>query len=186
MMQLAALVGTIVDGLPDANPRLGNYVYALRDGERFLYIGRTVNGVWGRIRAHYSARCPVGTLLRAHWPAAAAWRVEACNFVSYFHTELGIEVVERELIRRYRPQINWAHNTGRRRTAIAEVQLRSSIIGPACRFVIETGWPSFDDIALESRQDHPQPARRHRQLTADERRTGAADADNADRDATQR
>ena len=69
MMQLAALVGTIVDGLPDANPRLGNYVYALRDGDRFLYIGRTVNGVWGRIRAHYWTQCPVGTVLRAHWPA---------------------------------------------------------------------------------------------------------------------
>ncbi|HEY3231904.1 MAG TPA: hypothetical protein VGJ87_21920 [Roseiflexaceae bacterium] len=156
MMQLAALVGTIVGGLQDANPRLGNYVYALRDGDRFLYIGCTVNGIWRRIRAHYWTQGPVGTMLHAHWPAAATWRVEVCDF----GTELGIAVVERELIRRYRPRINWAHNTGRPRTAIEEAQLRSSIIGPACRYVIENGWPDFGAVTLETLENQPPRAGR--------------------------
>jgi hypothetical protein len=80
--------------------------------------------------------------------------------VPYFHTEHGIEVVERELIRRYRPQINWAHNTGRPRTAIEEAQLRSSIIGPACRYVIENGWPDFGAVTLETLENQPPRAGR--------------------------
>src|SRR5438045_1575550 len=98
MMQYAALIGSVLAGLSDAHHPLGSSVYAVRDEQVFLYIGKTVNGVWGRIRAHLGPLKPLGRAVSAHLPAAAAWRVEVCNF----GTELGIEAVERELIRRYR------------------------------------------------------------------------------------
>jgi hypothetical protein len=120
-----------------------------------VYIGKTVNSVWRRIRAHLGSPKPLGRAVRAHWPAAA-WRVEVCNF----GTELGIEAVERELIRRYRPPLNWAHNTGRPRTPIEEAQLHDPIMGPACRLVIETGWPDFRAVALENQP--PRSGRRQR------------------------
>jgi hypothetical protein len=151
MVRHAALIGSVLAGLSDAHHPLGNCVYAVRDGSAFLYIGFTVNGVWRRIRAHRSAHSPLGTAMQTHWPAAALWRVEVCNF----RTESGADIVERELIRRYRPQINWVYNTGRPRTDLDDVQLRNPINGPACLWVIATGWPPFDDVVLESLENQP-------------------------------
>jgi hypothetical protein len=94
----------------------------------------------------FGSHTPLGHAVRVHWPAAT-WHIEVYNF----RTELGIAVVEREPIRRYHPQINWAYNTGRLRIEIAESQLRGPRMGPACRLVIDTGWPSYHDVALESR-----------------------------------
>jgi len=139
-------------GLSENDSRSASCVYVVPNEQVFVYIGKTVNGVWRRIRAHSGSHTHLGNPVRVHWPAAT-WHIEVYNF----RTELGIAVVEHELFRRYHPQINWAYNTGRRRIEIAESQLRGPRMGPACRLVIDTGWPPCHDVALESRGESRPP-----------------------------
>jgi hypothetical protein len=158
MIQYAALLGSIRDGLSDIHHPLGSCLYAIREGSTFLYIGHTVLGEWWRIRQHIRAGSSVGRGVIAYGPAAAAWRVEVCNFGG----ERGTGVLERELIRRYRPPLNQIHNTSRPRTVIEELELRNrAMFGPACLRVLDAGWPLFCDVPLESLHEYP-PGKRAR------------------------
>jgi hypothetical protein len=102
-------------------------------------------------RGHLRARNKFGRAVLA-LDSAAGWRVEVCNFCGEWNPLL----LERELIRRYRPLFNEHHNTDRPRTAPEQAQLQNrAILGPACLQVLDAGWPSFGDVALETLQDHP-------------------------------
>src|SRR5215203_3492682 len=106
MIQFAALLGTVLDGLSDRDHPKGNYVYAVRDSDRFIYIGQTSTGAWGRIRDHKNARDPLWLAVSKVGAKAAHWRVEACHFL----TPERITTLEAALIRRHDPQINQQHN----------------------------------------------------------------------------
>jgi len=49
MLQFAALLGAVLDGLSDQDHPNGNYIYAVRDGDSFIYIG---NDRRGRLGTH--------------------------------------------------------------------------------------------------------------------------------------
>jgi hypothetical protein len=147
VVQVAALLSSIVAGLSNAHYPRGTCIYAVRQDATFLYIGKTVNPVWQRVRGHLRSDDALGVAARTCMPASAAWRVQVCNFLG----ESGPEIVERELIRHYRPLLNQAHTTGRPLTVIEELQLQNrTVIGPSCRAVLDSGWPSFLGIALET------------------------------------
>src|SRR5690349_788810 len=117
MYQTAALLGDIMVGLPSKQHPRGGSVYAVRDGSEFLYIGKTINQVWPLICQHVQSEHALGRAVRAEPSRSAAWRVEVCNFGG----EAGLTIVERELIRRYRPRLNEHHNTGRLRTPLEQL-----------------------------------------------------------------
>jgi hypothetical protein len=147
MYQTATLLGCINTGLSSRQHPLGGSVYAVRDGAVFLYIGKTVNGVWVHVGKHLRSGDKLGRGARAEAPQSSTWRVEVCNFGG----EHGLAIVERELIRRYRPRLNWGHNTGRARTDVEQRELENRhLIGPSCLAVIDDGWPLFEAIALEA------------------------------------
>lgn len=145
MVQFATLIASVMAGASDRHHPLGNCLYAVRDDEVFVYIGHTVNGAWRRIRAHFIKPRPLARDVWANWPAAASWRVEVCNF----RGETGTLLLEKELIRRYRPRVNQKYNTGRPRTESEEVILRNAPIDVSCRIVLDMGWPSFLHVALD-------------------------------------
>ena len=64
MIQVAARLSTVLDGLSDRQHPKGNCIYAVRDGDRFIYIGKTDHGVWARMRAHMDARGPLWGAVR--------------------------------------------------------------------------------------------------------------------------
>jgi hypothetical protein len=147
VVQVAALLSSITAGLSDANYPRGACIYAVREDATFLYMGKTLNPIWQRLRSHLRSDDALGTAVRTCAPASAAWRVEVCNFL----VESGVAIVERELIRSYRPLLNLAHNTGRPLTALEQLQLQNrTMIGPSCRAVLDSGWPSFRGIWLET------------------------------------
>lgn len=144
--QTATLLGSINHGLSSRHHPPDGWVYAVRDGDAFLYIGKTTNSVWMHIGKHLRSDDPLGRAAPAEAPQSSLWRVEACNFGG----EQGLAIVERELIRRYQPRLNGSHNTGRARTDVEQRQLElRDLIGPTCVWVIERGWPSFETIPLE-------------------------------------
>jgi hypothetical protein len=146
MYQTVAWLGDIGAGLLGLDHPRGGAVYTVRDGEDFLYIGKTLSWVWPHIRQHLRLDGSLGRAARVEAPHSASWRVEACIFVG----ERGVNVVERERIRRYRPRLNWTYNCGRPRTAFAQRQFQNrSAIGPSCLELIDHGWPDFDGIPWE-------------------------------------
>jgi len=145
MIQFATSIGNLLAGVSEKHHPMGNCVYAVRDGEEFVYIGQTVIGAWRRNRMHLTEPSPLGHEVWAHWPEAAAWRVEVCNFRS----EVGTDLLEKELIRRYKPRVNLQYNTGRPRTENEEFILRHALLDASCRIVLDTGWPSFLGVALD-------------------------------------
>jgi hypothetical protein len=146
MEQRVARLAPIVDGLSDRQHPMGNSIYAVRAGETFIYIGKTIKGVWQRIRAHKQVQDPLWILVQKHWPAAADWRVEVCDF----RDEPGTYKLEGELIRIYQPVINITYKTERRPTADDLWEVQHNAFGPACQMVLTAGWPSFRDIPLET------------------------------------
>jgi hypothetical protein len=162
MIQFATHIGSVVTGLSDAHHPLGNCLYVVRDAQSYVYIGQTVNRVWRRIYAHIATPSPLGRFVWNHWPASAVWRVEVCNLL----VETGTDLLERELIRRYRPVVNEKFNTGRPRTEGEELELRYGLLGPSCQIVLDQGWPVFFDVEMEV----PKPVlrgRRRRRLSQD-------------------
>jgi len=149
MLQFAALLGAVLDGLSDQDHPNGNYIYAVRDGDSFIYIGMTGAGVWGRICAHKYARDPLWRAVCDEGPTAARWRVEACHF----RTEDRISALEAALIQRHKPRINWAHKPGRRRMGDEPFVSAGAGGSPAYQAVFATGWPSFQGIELETLPD---------------------------------
>jgi hypothetical protein len=146
VVQVAALLGSILAGLSDANHPRGACIYAVREDATFLYLGKTLNPIWQRVRSHLRSDDALGTAVRTCAPASAVWRVEVCNFL----VVPGVAIVERVLIRHYRPWLNQAHNTGRPLTAIEELELQNrAVIGSSCLAVLDSGWPSFRGITLE-------------------------------------
>src|SRR5215216_2400608 len=79
-------------------------------------------------------------------PKAAHWRVEVCHFL----TEQRIDVLERELIRRYDPPINRRRNRGPRPIDIKPSVTAGAHPSPAFQAMFATGWPSFTGIELET------------------------------------
>jgi exonuclease III len=147
VIQTVALLGSIMAGLSDAHHPRGTCIYAVRDDATFLYIGKTMNRVWQRVRGHVRSTDTLSLAIEGSGPVSASWRVEVCNFL----VEPGAPVVERELIRRYRPLLNQAHNTGRALTPIEQLQLLNrTMLGPSCQAVLDNGWPSFLHVELES------------------------------------
>jgi hypothetical protein len=146
MYQTVALLGDISAGLRGHDHPRGGVLYAVRDGAMFLYIGKTIKPIWSHIRNHLRSEDALGRAARAEEPHAARWQVEVCIIVG----EWGINVVERELIRRYRPRLNGTYNHGYPRSIFAQRQLQNrSVIGPACLALIDDGWPAFDGIVRE-------------------------------------
>jgi hypothetical protein len=146
MYQTATLLSRIGNGLSSRQHPRGGSVYVVRDDRKFLYIGKTVNGVWTHVGQYLRSDNELGCAARAEAPQSSQWRVEVCNFGG----EQGLPIVERELIRRYRPRLNEDHNTGRPRTDVEQRQLENRhLIGASCLAVIDDGWPSFEAIALE-------------------------------------
>jgi hypothetical protein len=146
MYQTATLLGRIGHGLSGRHHPIGGSIYAVRADAGFVYIGKTVNGVWQHMGTHLRSDDVLGRDVRAKAPRSSLWRVEVCNFGG----EQGLVIVERELIRRHRPRLNIDHNTGRPRTDVEQLQLANrQLIGPSCRAVIDHGWPSFAAIELE-------------------------------------
>lgn len=146
MEQRVARLAPALDGLSDRQYPMGNSIYAVRAGETFIYIGKTVKGAWKRIREHKQKRGALWAAWLAEWPRAADWRVEVCDF----RDEPGTYKLEGELIRRYRPVINITYNTERQPTTVDLWELEHNAFGPACQMVLTTGWPSFQDIPLET------------------------------------
>lgn len=146
MYQTIARLGDIQAGLRGhEHPRSG-VVYAVRDSATFLYIGKTIAWAWPHLRKHLRSDDVLGRAARADAPQSALWQVEVCIFVG----EWGMNVVERELIRRYRPRLNVTYNLGRPRSIFARRQLQNrSVIGPSCLTMIDHGWPVFNGIARE-------------------------------------
>ena len=148
MYQTVALLGDISAGLHGHDHPRGGVLYAVRDGAAFLYIGKTTKSVWPHVRKHLRSDDALGRAARAAVPHAARWQVEVCIVVG----ERGINVVEGELIRRYRPRLNWTNNRGHPRTIFAQRQFQNrSVIGPTCLALIDDGWPVFTGIAREVR-----------------------------------
>ena len=68
MIQVATLLEGVMSGLRDQYYPKGKAIYAVRDGEQFLYIGQTRKGVWRRIRFHIChAENALGLITRANW-----------------------------------------------------------------------------------------------------------------------
>jgi hypothetical protein len=163
MIQVATLLGSVLSGLRDRHYPKGNAIYAVRDGEQFLYIGQTRKGVWKRIRFHViRAENAFGTVTRTQWLTAADWRVE----VGYFGDEADTKLLETALIRRYCPPLNRSNNRGVPDTSSVSIAPQSlAAMAPSCQFVLAHGWPSFLEIALEPpawQRPVPQPGRRGR------------------------
>jgi hypothetical protein len=147
MIQIATLLGSVMSGLRDRHYPKGNAIYAVRDADQFLYIGRTRKGVWKRIRFHLiRAENAFGAVTGTQWPTAADWRVEVC----YFGDETDTKLLETALIRRYCPPLNRTNNRGvpdTRSVVIAPHILAA--MDPSCQLMLTHGWPSFLEITLE-------------------------------------
>jgi hypothetical protein len=148
MIQVAAWLSTVLDGLSDRHHPRGNCIYAVRDGDRFIYIGKTDHGVWARMRAHMDARGPLWGAVRTAGALAAHWHVQGCNFLR----EPSTLALEAELIHRHHPLINATHNRARRPRAhdqfgCAWLDRHPS---PAYQTVFATGWPAFAGIELDA------------------------------------